>query len=207
MDEVARSCSVSGCGRPVRARGWCGAHYMRWYSRRDIREEVPVADVVSPSPVVIRPGHAEIVMAGGLALVSLADAERVGGERWFVDDRGYVRSSRYGLLHRFVVGARPGEQIDHRNRVRSDCRRENLRRANAQQNAANMAKRPGSSRFKGVSWDRRRGRWVAKIMVDYRSIHLGFFDDETAAAEAYDGAARRYFGEFAATNRSLGLRS
>lgn len=25
-----RTCSVGGCGRPVRARGWCTTHYERW---------------------------------------------------------------------------------------------------------------------------------------------------------------------------------
>lgn len=28
MDK--RTCSIDGCGKPVLARGWCGAHYRRW---------------------------------------------------------------------------------------------------------------------------------------------------------------------------------
>lgn len=28
---TARTCSIEGCGGGVRARGWCGAHWQRWY--------------------------------------------------------------------------------------------------------------------------------------------------------------------------------
>lgn len=34
-------CSVEGCNRPVRARGWCGPHYHRW-QRGDLQSEIPI---------------------------------------------------------------------------------------------------------------------------------------------------------------------
>lgn len=30
-----RICSIDGCNKPVRSRGWCGMHYMRWYQHGD----------------------------------------------------------------------------------------------------------------------------------------------------------------------------
>lgn len=30
-----RTCSIDGCELPVKSRGWCNPHYMRWYSRGD----------------------------------------------------------------------------------------------------------------------------------------------------------------------------
>lgn len=45
-----------------------------------------------------------------------------------------------------------------------------------------------------------RFKWTASIHVDGRHIHLGYFDDEIAAAYAYDAAAIRYQGEFASPN-------
>lgn len=40
-----RVCSVSECDRPVRRRGWCHIHYMRWYRHGD-----PLAEVVAQKP-------------------------------------------------------------------------------------------------------------------------------------------------------------
>ena len=45
-----------------------------------------------------------------------------------------------------------------------------------------------TSKFKGVSWDKGREKWVANIQKDRRQRHLGYFHDELAAADAYDEA-------------------
>ena len=49
----------------------------------------------------------------------------------------------------------------------------------------------GSSRFKGISWNKGHNKWEAKIMIDSKRAHLGSFDDEEAAARTYDTAAAR----------------
>lgn len=45
------------------------------------------------------------------------------------------------------------------------------------------------SEYRGVQWDTRRQKWVAKIKVDYEEIYLGRFEDEIKAAKEYDRAA------------------
>ena len=30
-----RTCSIDGCARPVKSRGWCQAHYFRWRRNGD----------------------------------------------------------------------------------------------------------------------------------------------------------------------------
>lgn len=35
-----RICSVEGCDNPVRGRGWCGKHYMRWYKHGDVNTKL-----------------------------------------------------------------------------------------------------------------------------------------------------------------------
>jgi hypothetical protein len=52
-------------------------------------------------------------------------------------------------------------------------------------------------RFKGVNLTR---PWAAEIVVNRRSIHLGYFADKEDAARAYDAAAHEHFGAFASPN-------
>lgn len=42
-------CSVDGCVKPVKTRGWCGSHYMRWWSTGDIRADTPLGSIGSTS--------------------------------------------------------------------------------------------------------------------------------------------------------------
>jgi hypothetical protein len=90
---------------------------------------------------------------------------------------------------------------DHRDGDGLNNTRANLRSATRSQNAMNRRKQKGtSSRFKGVSWNKREQKWKVKIMFNCRVINLGSFDSEKAAARTYDAAAKKYFGEFAKLN-------
>ena len=62
-----------------------------------------------------------------------------------------------------------------------------------------------TSKYKGVSWSEQRGKWVAQITKGDVHRLIGRFDDELAAAEAYDEAARELFGEHAYLNFPHGI--
>lgn len=104
-------------------------------------------------------------------------------------------------LHREIMDAPVDMTVDHINGDGLDCRRENMRLATNTENGCN--RRPNAnntSGYKGVTLHKQMGRWRARIMVNQKPIHLGFFNDLVEAAQAYDNAAIEYHGEFARLN-------
>lgn len=89
-----------------------------------------------------------------------------------------------------------GYWVDHINGIKADNRIVNLRLATPTQNQQNKA---GYGQYsKGVTWrDRIRKPWQAKIRVNGQRLHLGSFETEEEAAQAYQEACRKYHGEFA----------
>ena len=98
-------------------------------------------------------------------------------------------------------GEWPSKEVDHINNVRDDNRIINLRLACRAENNRNT--RPvinSSSRFLGVSWNRKTKVWHASIRAGGKQRHLGCFRDEVDAARAYDAAAAKHHGEFSNLN-------
>ena len=118
------------------------------------------------------------------------------------------RSANY-LLHRaaiaYVTGAWPVGDVDHINGVKTDNRLSNLRVVSSQQNHMNVHKVKSPCGFKGVFQHPQTLRYRATIRKGGKNTYLGYFSTAEAAARAYDEAAVRLFGEFARTNRSMGL--
>lgn len=113
---------------------------------------------------------------------------------------GSVRKAKTILMHVMLLGIK-GADVDHRNGDRLDNRRHNLRSSTRSQNCANQKVRStNTSGFKGVGWKKDMAAWAARICVNYRRFHLGYFSSAEEAARAYDTAAQQYFGEFAKLN-------
>lgn len=151
---------------------------------------------------------------GKVALVDDADYEWLNQWKWSYlqsrrEGKGYaIRSEAVGsgkdrmiYMHRAIMSPREGQRVDHRDGNGTNNRRRNLRLATQSQNLGNTDKRKtNKSGYKGVSWDRQMGKWVAHITKQYRCIHLGYFANKEEAARAYNVAARKYHGEFARLN-------
>ncbi len=113
-----------------------------------------------------------------------------------------VQYARYGkqYLHRIVIGASPGQIVDHINGDGLDNRRSNLRFASKQSNKANQKfgiKRK-TSNFIGVSVDK------IGICMQYRkdgkSKKIRGFVNEEEAAKAYDFIVKEIHGSLALLN-------
>lgn len=102
-------------------------------------------------------------------------------------------------MHKFIMGAGPGQEVDHKNRTTLDNQRHNLRFATRQQNNCNQGPRSDSTTgYKGIT--RRGKRWAAQIALNQKKFCLGTYNTQEEAARAYDVAARKYHGEFAYQN-------
>ncbi|MEG9430762.1 HNH endonuclease [Terriglobus sp. ADX1] len=106
-------------------------------------------------------------------------------------------------MHRFLLEG-DFECIDHINRDPLDNRLGNLRGCTFQQNSANRSlNRNNTSGAKGVFKVAGYNRWRACIRVAKRTHHLGYFPSAEEAAAAYDRAAIKLLGNYAATNAVL----
>lgn len=114
----------------------------------------------------------------------------------------YARATMKSIrMHRLIMGAKPGEEIDHRNGDGLDNRRCNLRFCMRSQNVCNTSKRKDSpNQYKGVHQVRSSRKWIARIQVNGKRLHSMSCQNELQAAFAYDDLARKYFGQFARLN-------
>ena len=107
-------------------------------------------------------------------------------------------------MHREILRLKSGDkrQADHINHNTLDNRRENLRVVSSSQNAMNRHSRLGSSsKYLGVSWNKRDKRWCAAIRTSGLLIHLGNFNREIDAAYAYNAACLKYHGRYGNPNK------
>lgn len=123
----------------------------------------------------------------------------IRGYTWNVNtSSGYVLNGKTGIrMHRLIMNAKQGEEVDHINLNKADNRRNNLRFVTHQENNFNKSCYENSTtKIKGVYWSKRLQKWYAKINYNYKSIHLGVFDSIENAISARKVAEERYFKEF-----------
>ena len=112
---------------------------------------------------------------------------KVGDIAGTLGHRGYVGIRINGKIyaaHRLIYIMHNGDipkdlQIDHINGVRNDNRIENLRLVNSNENQWNR------KTAKGYCWHKTMGKWVASIKANGKQKHLGYFDNEKDAHQAY----------------------
>lgn len=146
-------------------------------------------------------------------LLDDVDSDLICRYKWHITDSGYaarntsrmefgVKVNKRIWLHKVVfsrVEPNYAGLVDHKNRNKLDCRRENLRASDRSGNSQNSSKRYNKQcQYKGVM--KTSYGFIAQIKIDARKVHLGTFQSEVEAAIAYNKAAKKYHGEFASLN-------
>jgi hypothetical protein len=149
---------------------------------------------------------------GHIIMVDDQDYDRLSKFTWHIsrDNRtGYqqVRAMKDGKkikMHRFILGLTDPKVIcDHIDGNIFNCQRSNLRACTHRQNMMNRRKRKGTSPYKGVI--KRGQKFEAHIKIPEKRLYLGIFVTQELAAQAYNRAAVKYFGEFANLNNIMGM--
>jgi hypothetical protein len=100
------------------------------------------------------------------------------------------------FLHRLIFGRETDLDIDHIDGDALNNRRANLREVTKSQNQHNRRLQANASGLKGVTWDRDRRVWRARIGINGKRIQLGRFSNKKDAYAAYREASARLHGEF-----------
>lgn len=143
---------------------------------------------------------------GLFALVDDTDYEALAEHAWYAAKHRqtyYAQRTDYSggvkrtiKMHRLLVGAEIGDQVDHQDGNGLNNQRGNIRFCSSQQNAMNRRLNNKGVRLRS---DRPNSTkpWLARIMVDRKPKFLGCFETKALAEQAYQDASRQYFGEFA----------
>jgi hypothetical protein len=151
----------------------------------------------------------------GEGLYTIVDPEdyyRYGHMKWCLATHGTKPYAVCGVkqkdgsiktvrLHRIIKKPGKGRVVDHWNNNSLDNRNSNLRSATRAQNSYNRKKRKNAtSKYIGISFNKRLRIWDVQIMHKGKHIWLGRFKREIDGARAYDRAALKYRGRFAKLN-------
>lgn len=149
---------------------------------------------------------------GKIALVDDEDYERVNQYKWyayFASNTIYARRrpwnkiiKKYSVqsIHRFILNAPKGMEVDHINGNGLDNRKANLRLCTRQQNCYNHRVRNTSkSGITGISWDTQTNKWRATITLNGKMINIGRFVE---IEDAINARKKKAFELFSPFNRS-----
>lgn len=191
-------CKLKNCYLPVAHINYCNKHYLQ-----QLRHGKTFITRNDRRPAIIEDDYVKIPLGvgakDGYVLVD-RKYEYLANDNWRKTFYGYaVRSKDHQLMHRIILNAQRGAVVDHINGDKLDNRAENIRVCTQAQNMKNQKKKANRSGFKGVTIAP-NGKYIARIVNDYKRIRIGTFSTAIDAAQAYDEAAVKYHGKFARLN-------
>jgi hypothetical protein len=130
-------------------------------------------------------------------LIDKDDYNKVSKYTWYLDGKGHLRTNigKEGLaLHRYIMDAKDGQILDHINRIKIDNQKENLRFVTKRENNINRdIQSNNTSGVVGVYYNKTFNKWHARVTVNRKNIHLGYFKLLEDAKEAREIAEKQYY--------------
>jgi len=137
----------------------------------------------------VNPRARKGMIAGGLS-----------GSGYILISINNYRTGAHRLAFLYILGYIP-EMVDHIDRNPQNNSWDNLRVCTSKTNAYNAGLRTDNkSGYKGITWDRSRGKWFVCLSVNSKTIGLGRYKDIEDAIRAYNKGAKKHHKEFAYIN-------
>jgi hypothetical protein len=120
---------------------------------------------------------------------------------WGISDKGYIQNKKLGKMHIYIMQPKEGDIVDHKHGIKHDNRRCMLRISNHIANNHNRIKKKNtSSKYFGVSYEKKFKKWASSISKNDKRHFLGRFENEIDAAIAYNIKAIELYGDLANLN-------
>lgn len=189
-----KTCSIDGCEKPSKARGWCDAHWQRWRKYGDPLGRGERTRYASPEEAFLARTEPIVGDPGCLIWTGATDSKGYGS---------LGVNGRIVLAHRYAWerenGPIPaGMVLDHTCWNRACVNTDHLRLATRQQNSANLSGAHGGRKHDLPRGVYRSGRgYSAQIGHNGQRHHLGIFDTPEEASAAAQAKRAILFGDFA----------
>lgn len=200
-----KTCSVNGCDSVHYGKGYCNKHYQQ------IRKHGRIVDGEKRHNGK-RKYHSYEIIENGLTIkayttkdepfyLDIEDFPQLNKGMYSINKRGYLRAyvgpgiTKY--LHRRILKAPAGMDVDHIDGDPLNNRKSNLRICTHQHNLWNSKIRnDNTSGVKGVYWDKKRKYWYARIEVNGKGINLGKHKNKEDAIKIRKEKEKEYFKEY-----------
>jgi hypothetical protein len=125
----------------------------------------------------------------------------------YINNQGYLSTEIKGKtykVHRIIYQMthnieilESNLEVDHIDLNPLNNNPSNLRLCSSMENSRNRSlRRDSNSKCKGVSYDKKKDKWRARIRCNYKLISLGYYSIKEDAYKAYQIASKQYHGEY-----------
>ena len=196
---ICKVCSVDNCNSKHHGLGYCVKHYTQYRNHGKILQRTRF----EPNNIWIFEDYAQISLYDrngnyvNYTKIDLEDVNRCKKYKWGLRGTGYVRTTKVGDLHNFILNRDTSDHMivcDHINRDKLDNRKCNLRIVNQTINNYNTGLRKNNTTGV-IGVDFVYNKWRARISNYGMQINLGMFNNKTDAVQARKSAEIKYYGE------------